>query len=116
MTIKHIGSLRQICLSFPEAIEKETWGQPTFRVNEKMFVWCSSDETVDSTMTLKAPSGEQELLLASDSRFFYPAYVGSKGWIGINLDDTIDWEEIRELVEDSYRLVAPKRLVKVLDH
>ena len=111
-----IELLRQICLSFPEAVEKETWGHPTFRVNDKMFVACSTDDTAEPTMTLKAPPGEQQLLLASSGRFFYPAYVGAKGWIGINLSDSTDWGEVRELVDDSYRLIAPKRLVKTLDH
>jgi len=55
------------------------------------------------------------LLLASGGRFFFPSYVGSKGWIGITLSTSTDWDEIRELVDDSYRLIAPKRLVKALD-
>ena len=110
-----IESLRKICLSFPEAVEKETWGHPTFRVNDKMFVACSSDGESSPTMTAKAPPGEQDLLLASGDHFFYPAYVGSKGWIGLRLDSSTDWDEVREIVEDSYRLIAPKRLVKALD-
>ena len=110
-----VDSLRQICLSFPEAAEKETWGHPTFRVNNKMFVTCSKGDTTNPTMTLKAPPGEEELLLASGGRFFFPSYVGSKGWIGITLSTSTDWDEIRELVDDSYRLIAPKRLVKALD-
>ena len=109
-----IEPLRQICLSFPEAVEKETWGHPTFRVNDKMFVMCSTDDTTGPTMTLKAPAGEQELLLASSVRFFYPSYVGANGWIGIKLSNSTDWDEVRELVDDSYRLIAPKRLLKAL--
>ena len=110
-----IAELRRISFSFPEAIEKETWGHPTFRVNDKMFVACSTDDTTEPTMTAKAPPGEQDLLLASGDRFFFPAYVGSKGWIGVKLDSDTDWAEVREIVEDSYRLIAPKRLVKSLD-
>ena len=115
MTIEPLVSLRQICLDFPETTEKETWGHPTFRVNDKMFVACSSDRTAGSTMTLKAPPGEQKLLLASADRFFYPSYVGASGWIGMNLSKSTDWDEVRELVDDSYRLIAPTRLVKSLD-
>lgn len=115
MAIEPIESLRQICLEFPEASEKETWGHPTFRVNDKMFVACSSDDTAGPTMTLKAPPGEQKLLLAAAARFFYPSYVGANGWIGMNLSNSTDWAEVRELVDDSYRLIAPVRLVKTLD-
>ena len=110
----HVDNMRKICLSFPEAIEKETWGHPTFRINDKMFAMCSTDSTPDPAMTVKTPPGEQQLLLAAGDRFFYPAYVGSKGWIGIKLSAATDWSEIHELVDDSYRLIAPKRLVKEL--
>lgn len=45
-----------------------------------------------------------------------PKYVGGRGWVGIYLDvGNIDWDEIAELVEESYRLVAPKSLVRLLD-
>ena len=110
-----IAKLREICLAFPEAVEKETWGHPTFRVNDKMFVACSIDDEPKPSMTAKAPPGEQKLLLESGDHFFYPAYVGSKGWVGVKLSKSTDWDEIREVVDDSYRLIAPKRLVKVLD-
>lgn len=67
-------------------------------------------------MTCKAPSGEQQALVASNpKRFFVPAYVGSKGWVGVYLEGAVDWAEVTELVEESYRLTAPKRLVALLD-
>ena len=64
-----------------------------------------------------APPGAQEALVGSDpERFFVPPYVGGRGWIGVRLHvDGIDWDEIAELVEDAYRLVAPKTLVAKLD-
>jgi hypothetical protein len=80
-------------------------------VRDKMFVVISEDRT---TMTLKAPEGVQTVLIASDpERFFFPKYVGSKGWVGVRLDlaTAPDWDEIAELIYDSYCLVAPKRLV-----
>ena len=111
----HLDRLREICLDYPRAIEKETWGNPTFRVNNKMFVTCSAAGTDHPTMTVKTPPGEQDLLLATGDPFFYPAYVGAKGWIGIKLSNSTDWREIGELVDDSYRLTAPKKLLKELD-
>ena len=68
-----------------------------------------------TTMSMKAAPGEQESLLAVGHPFFKPAYVGSKGWIGIVIDDETDWDEVRELVLDSYRAIAPKTLVRCLD-
>lgn len=113
--MKPITRIRRICLAFPEAYEEETWGHPTFRVNKKMFVTTSADGSQEMTMTMKAPPGEQKILIASGDHFFYPAYVGSKGWIGVRVDDHTDWDEVAELVEESYRMTAPKRLVKALD-
>ena len=54
--------------------------------------------------------------LQQDSRFFYPMYMGPIGWLGLDFTAApIDWDEVRELVDASYRLVAPKRLIKQLD-
>jgi predicted DNA-binding protein (MmcQ/YjbR family) len=50
-----------------------------------------------------------------DFSFFVPAYVGSKGWVGARLDIEQDWDELTELIHDSYRLIAPKRLAAQLD-
>jgi predicted DNA-binding protein (MmcQ/YjbR family) len=106
-----LARLRTICLALPEAVEKETWENPTFRVRDKIFamihgangrpgVWC------------KAPPGAQTILvMAAPDRFFRPPYVGSKGWIGIWLDGTIDWEEMAELIGRSYQMTAPQRLL-----
>jgi predicted DNA-binding protein (MmcQ/YjbR family) len=48
------------------------------------------------------------------SRFFVPAYVGHKGWLGARLDVSQDWTELTGLIQDSYRLIAPKRLAAYL--
>jgi hypothetical protein len=64
-------------------------------------------------MTMKAPPGVQPILVGSDpERFFVPKYVGPKGWIGVRLDlrRAPDWDELAEMVIESYCLTAPKRL------
>lgn len=107
--------LRRICLAYPAASERETWGHPNFRVKEKMFVIVGRTDDGQTTVTMKAPPGEQELLLATGHPFFMPPYVGSKGWIGVHLDGETDWDEIAELIDDSYRTVAPKSLATRVD-
>jgi hypothetical protein len=110
-----IEQLRRICLRFPEATEKSFGGHtaPSFRVRDKLFVMTSEDGT---SMTCKAPPGDQAMLVAADpDRYFVPAYVGSKGWIGIRLDPGLDWGEISEIAEESYRMTAPKKLAAELD-
>ena len=100
----------RICLALPEAYEEETWGAATFRVHKKIFVM-AADHEGRRTVTMKASREEQEELLALGEPYFFPPYVGSKGWIGVDLDSTLlSWEEVAERVRESYRLVAPKRL------
>ena len=110
----HLAELRRICLALPEATEQETWESATFRVRGKIFAMTSGDET-RSEVWCKAGIGVQAMLIAADARrFFSPPYVGPKGWIGIRFDDETDWEEVSDLIEESYRLVAPKRLIAQL--
>jgi predicted DNA-binding protein (MmcQ/YjbR family) len=54
------------------------------------------------------------MVRAEPERFFVPPYVGPSGWVGIWLDGTVDWAELADLLRDSYRLVAPKRLGNLL--
>jgi predicted DNA-binding protein (MmcQ/YjbR family) len=112
-----LARLRKICLALPDASEKLAWGDPTWRVRDKMFALQKGNhEGGRPSVWCKAPPGAQEILVGSDStRFFVPPYVGHKGWIGVYLDVPVDWPELTDLVEDSYRLVAPKRLVARLD-
>ena len=110
-----ISRLRAVCLAFPEAIEKSFGGHsaPSFRVRDKLFVMTSED---GRTMTCKARPGVQQALVGSDpERFFVPAYVGHKGWIGARLDVDQDRDELAELAGESYRMTAPKRLSTLLD-
>ena len=109
--------LRKICLALPEAVDKPFGGHttPTYRVRDKIFVMQSSDRERHA-LWCKAPPGAQRILVGSDpERFFSPPYVGPKGWIGMYLNGTVDWELVTDLVTDSYRMTAPKRLLAQLD-
>jgi predicted DNA-binding protein (MmcQ/YjbR family) len=102
--------LRRLCLALPEAEEREAWGDPTWRVRNRIF---AMEKRGDGRVSLwtKAPPGAQEVLVAADpARFFVPPYVGVRGWIGIRLDDDPDWVAVAHHVRASYRLIAPKRL------
>jgi predicted DNA-binding protein (MmcQ/YjbR family) len=85
-------------------------GNPTWRVREKIFAMQHGFEGRPS-MWCKAPQGVQGMLVQSNpARFFVPPYVGQHGWIGVRLDGPLDWDELADLVTDSYRMTAPKRL------
>jgi predicted DNA-binding protein (MmcQ/YjbR family) len=110
-----LDRLRDLCLALPEAVEKETWGEATFRVRDKIFAVASVDEG-RAAMSCKAPPGAQEILVGSHpKRFFRPAYVGHRGWVGVRLDARTDWDQVADLVEESYRMTAPKKLSARLD-
>ena len=102
--------LRRICLAHPQAEERLTWGEPTFRIRDKIF--CASVLRDDRpALTCKAPAGSQAVLVGSDpGRFFVPRYVGHNGWIGIWLDNKPDWDEVAVIVARSFAMTAPKRL------
>ncbi len=113
--------LRAICLALPEATEKQ-WGDAmaSFRVRDKVFAWYLENHHSDGRIALwcKAPPGAQPALVGSEpERFFVPPYVGHHGWVGVWLDvaaERIDWDEIGEIVAESYRMTAPKRLAALL--
>jgi predicted DNA-binding protein (MmcQ/YjbR family) len=106
--------LRAICLALPQAVEKETWGNPTFRVRDKIFAIERGDGCI--SLWCKAPPGAQTVLVGADpERFFVPPYVGHKGWIGMRLDGKPSWDEVTALVRRSYRLIAPKRLAVLIE-
>ena len=112
--------LREICLALPETTEKVSWGGdvPTFRVRDKIFVQYEDNHHGSGRVELwcKAPPGTQEVLVGSDpQRFFVPRYVGHAGWIGVWVDAPADWDVIADLVADSCRMTAPKRLAALLD-
>jgi predicted DNA-binding protein (MmcQ/YjbR family) len=110
-----LDRLRGICLTFPESIEAGGVGDPSFKVRDKIF---AMQHHMDGRMSMwcKARPGAQEVLVGSDpGRYFVPPYVGHHGWVGVWLDIEIDWELVADLVEESYRMTAPKRLLALLD-
>ena len=85
---------------------------------KKTFVMFHDDHHGDGRLAIwcAAPPGAQEGLVAAEpDRFFRPAYVGHRGWLGLRLDRDLDWDEVEAVVEDAYRTVAPKTLVARLD-
>ncbi len=104
--------LREIALSLPSAEERETWGEATFRVRNKIFAMMSDDGTRAS---VKATKDEQSALIAEDPETFaYPAYVGRHGWVGVDVH-RIPADHLRELLVEAWRMTAPKRAVRAFD-
>ncbi len=111
-----IDRLRKICLALPEAHEVIAWGEPTFRVRNKLFAMYASARNHHgagkNAVWCKATHVDQALLIRADpNRFFSPPYVGPSGWIGIYLDGKPDWQAVADQLRDAYRLIAPKKLL-----
>jgi predicted DNA-binding protein (MmcQ/YjbR family) len=116
-----LAELREIALAFPAAHEKVSHGRPGFFVSKMFAMYGGSTkahgamESVPNCVMVKVDDSDR-VALQQDTRFFCPAYLGPAGWLGLDLRKAdVDWAEVRELVDASYRLVAPKRLVERLD-
>jgi hypothetical protein len=112
--------LRAICMGFPEATERLSHGEPTWFVRDKkVFVMFDDHHHGAEHIAIwcPAPPGVQDALVDEEpDRFFVPPYVGHRGWIGVRLDVEVDWEEVAGIAADSYRMVAPKKLISQLDN
>ncbi len=108
--------VRRLCLALPETSERLSHGAPTFFIQDKRsFVMYLDDHHSDGRLALwcNAPPGTQDALVRMDSQtFFVPPYVGTRGWLGVRLDRSPDWEQIADIVEDAYRMSAPRRVLQ----
>jgi hypothetical protein len=124
-TDPYLARLRTICLPLPEAQEKVSHGRPTF-FTKKIFAGYGAvirgdhDPEPYARSLVFVPDAADRPALLADERFFEPAYLGPYGWLGLDLARAgsvarVPWEEVAELVDASYRLTAPARLVRLLD-
>ncbi len=111
----YLAELRETCLCFPEAVEVEAWGRPTFRAGKKMFAIFTGLNDEQYKVVFKPDAAERQALLA-DRRISVPDYFGASGWLALEFTVApVDWDEVAELVEGSYRQVALKRMLRELD-
>ena len=109
-----LKDIRRLALALPETAEVEAWGRPTFRAGKKMFAMFVHQDPHGHAVVFKPEPGERPALLADD-RFYLPPYLGASGWVGLDLAAApVDWDEVAELLEGSYRQVAIKRMLTAL--
>jgi hypothetical protein len=117
-----LDRLRPICLGLPETYEEPAWVGIRWRIRKRTFahvltvdqthqrVWGrepSHDEPV-CLMTFRAAGEELEALVSGGHPFFKASW--GENVVGIVFEDDVDWDEIAELLTDSYCVLAPKRL------
>jgi hypothetical protein len=113
-----LARLRAIALALPGAQEKVSHGRPAF-FTRKVFAYYGGATREEYAAGLDPP--RVSVLLAPEERLAMlaegavePAYLGPYGWVAVELEGA-DWERVAELVDASFRVTAPKRLVAELD-
>ena len=100
--------VRRIALSFPETVEKQRWGHPTFDVAGRMFITVPDDQT---SFAVRCPRLEREELIAAEpEKFWVPPHAGGSKWFRARLAALEDAGELRDILLDSWRQVAPPEL------
>ncbi|WP_329025124.1 MmcQ/YjbR family DNA-binding protein [Streptomyces sp. NBC_00690] len=104
--------VRRVALSLPRTIEKLAWGMPTFRLDGggKIFASLADD---DQVMGVKCPKEERaELIEAEPAKFFLrEGHDDNYAWIRVRLAVLEDESELRAILLDSWRQVAPRKLL-----
>jgi hypothetical protein len=117
-TQERLARLAEICLALPEASRLDQGDHASFLVRKKVFAYYLNNHHGDQIVSVccKAlPGDNQRLIEANPRKFYLPAYIGPRGWVGLRLDlPTVDWAEVKELVLGSYEQSAPKKLLALL--
>ena len=123
----YLARLRAVALAFPDAVEVISHGRPNFRARKVFAVYGSGTKGPAATRVrydhglVVLPDEEDRKALEGDPRAFVPAYLAPYGWIGLDLaaggtgPADVDWVEVAELLDGSYRQAAGPALVARLD-
>lgn len=111
-----LAKVRELCGELPQTRERKVTSGFTFLVRSKTFAFLMAVEDDDGhasdLMTFRADPMERQALLEQGHPFFAMGSGVEK--LGVLLDATTDWVEIGELLTESYRLVAPEKLLALL--
>ena len=114
-----LARVSDLCLALPSAERALGGSHATFRVRGKVFAYFLDDHHGDGIVSIcvKSELGENVDRARRDpERYYLPDYIGPRGWFGVRLDrGRVDWREVANVVERSYRLTAPKTLLAKLD-
>lgn len=117
-TRERFTKLAQISLALPETLREDQGDHASFLIRKKVFAYYLNNHHGDGIVSVCCkvlPGDNQRLIAANPSKFYLPAYIGPRGWVGLRLDlPTVDWTEVQELVRGSYAQTAPKKLLSLL--
>jgi hypothetical protein len=110
--------LSEICLALPATVREDKGDHAGFLVAKRTFAYYLNNHHGDGIVSVccrALPDDNQRLVEANPRKFYMPAYMGPRGWVGLRLDlATVDWTEVKEIVLGSYSQVAPQKLLKLL--
>jgi len=108
-----LSHLRDLCSGLPEVSEKGQFGDPVFKAGKKSFISVHSREARVHLMLWVGV--DRQSVMTFDERFTIPMYMGHNGWISLDVEEVLNWEEVEGLMMTSYRHFALKRMLKKLD-
>jgi hypothetical protein len=110
-----LDQVRAHCLGLPEVTERLSHGAPTWFIRDKKtFVMYHDDHHGDGRRALwcaAAPGAQEGLVAGSPDHYFRPPYVGHRGWVGVRLDRSLEWDAVAGAIEEAFICVAPAKLV-----
>jgi hypothetical protein len=111
-----VERLRALCLGLPEATENPAWTGVQWRIRKRTFAHVLAVDFADGPVTALTfrSSGMELTALRGAGMPFFPTAWGTDQ-VGLVLDDRSDWDDVAELVTESYCVVAPRKLVRLLD-
>ena len=109
--------LRQLCLALPDAYEERAWVGTRWMVRKRTFAHVLGVEEPGASpavvLTFRSAGEELEVLRRTGHPFYFLGW--GRDAMGMVLEGAIDWDEVRELVTESYCVLAPKKLVEQVD-
>jgi hypothetical protein len=111
-----VARLRSVCLLLPESVEKQAWAGTQWRIRDRMYAHVLTVDFVDgpvTVMTFRSSGPELDALRGAGHPFFRPAWGANL--VGMVLDADVNWDDITELVIESYCALAPRKLVRQIE-
>ena len=111
-----LDELRAVCLGLPDAYEQQAWTGARWCVRKRSFAHVlalDSPAGATTVVSFRSAGAELAALRASGHPFFRPGWGDNV--VGMVLDGATDWDEVAELLTESYCIMAPKKLAALVD-
>src|SRR5687768_4396251 len=122
-----VARLRPICLALPDAYEEKAWAGTRWMVRKKTFAHVLAVDRESppvvakayeltgaaNVVTFRSEGPELEMLRHAGPPYFYAGW--GRDVVGLALDEDTDWAEVTELLTDSYCVMAPQKLVALVE-